>query len=734
MDVAPSAFEFAVNAIGDGFVFEEFAAAFVGSILGHTFVPAGGLKDRGIDGLEHTFHPDKVERRIYQASIEKDPEGKLRGSLQKLKDNTIEFSTFTYVTNQDVKDKDRLIDQLFDEFAIPVQIFDIRWMTARANHCVATQNAFRVFADSHLHEFKKPGSAYVVSDLVSDPRLFVFLRQQWEKEADTHDLTVTLTDTLILFALEDTDPDADKFKTEVEVKEVIASFVKFDPGKLTGLIQKRLKQLSSKPSRRIKFHSKAEGYCLPYETRVQIQERNLSDAALHEAFRGALVKKLNHYLKESSVRVRDAAVLVESAINQIYYQQGLEFADFVLKGENQDAFEKRLPDVVGDVVDSSSVVLKNKEQVKTCLLMTIRSMVYDGGPQVKQFLARLSQTYMMLFLLQFDPKLATFFHAMASKLEVYVGTSILVPALSEYYLIPANRRHWNLLKGAHKSGVTLIINETIVEELAHHFEHVCRKHEEVYSGNEDIYLSDEGNMLYVQEILIRAYFYAKSKDQVGSFDQFIDNFVTPGSRTAKDQLIAWLKYEFGIQFRSDASLPCQPDGEEVEKLHQELKSMKGDARSQNDARLVLTIHALRECKNEGGESGIFGYKTWWLSKDTYTQRKVNDVFGDKYQVSCYLRPDFLYNYIALAPSKAEIDNAYDELFPSLVGVNISFHLPHDVVQAVHGFIGEHKDKNAARVTSIIRDLGEELKTSGRSSSSKEVTHFLDEKLKQNRLA
>ncbi len=67
--VDPRAFEFALTKIKDGLLFEEFGCQFLGHILGYSFIPVGGMKDRGIDGLEHLFHRSGYDRYIYQFSL-----------------------------------------------------------------------------------------------------------------------------------------------------------------------------------------------------------------------------------------------------------------------------------------------------------------------------------------------------------------------------------------------------------------------------------------------------------------------------------------------------------------------------------------------------------------------------------------------------------------------------------------------------------------------------------------
>lgn len=728
MGIEPKSFEFAVSKIENGFVFEDFISAYLSQIMGYDFTPAGGIKDRGIDGLEHVFHRDGIDRTIYQASIELNSENKLRASMEKLHENGIEYNQFYFVTNRIVKNQDTLTDELFDKYKKTVRIRDIKWLSSHINDSQGTLNVFQSFVDSQLHEFSKPGKSYVVGDLVNDPRLFVFLRQQWSEQANSKQLDQILVDSLILYTLEGTDPDKGILKTRDEIVSDIRNRIAVGDRLAEHILDERLGVLSKKP-RKINYHSKEDAFCLPYETRLEIQNKNLVDASLHESFQEQSAKMLQNQLQHVGIRVKDIVSLLEAAFNQLFYQQGLEFSDFVLRGDNRGAFEKDLYDTISKVVDESPIVKRNKENVKSALMITIRKIVYNGTEEQKEFLKRLANTYLMLFLMQCDPKVCTFFGSMAAKMEVYVCTSIIIPAMSELYLNPPNRRHWNLLKGAHDAGVTLLVNDTIVHELVSHFRRIITKYDEVYKENEEIYLSNEIQTLYIDEIMIRAYFYSKMRGQVSRFSDFIDNFVSRNLRSAEGELIEWLGEEFGIKFRGDASLGVSPDEDEVKQLCQKLKRHKSaPEKAINDAKLILMLYAIRSYKNEKGEHGIFGYRTWWLSKDTTTLRAVTDLFAEKYPVSCYMRPDFLYNYISLAPKPQAIKQAFAQMFPTLLGVNISYHLSQDLVHCVHQAMKEHSTKNQSRRSAILRTLAEELRTNPNKRNNKYVKHFLDEEL------
>ncbi len=270
-------FEYAIAKIRDGLIFENVMCQFLSQVLGYTFVPVGGVKDRGIDGLEHLFNRQSYDTNIYQMSIQEDSHAKIRNSLSKLRTNKIKFDAFYFVTNQRFKQIDVITDQLYSEYRKPVHIYDIKWLSSHVNDSPGTINVYDIFVRTYLHEYDQPGKGYAVSDFLTDPRLYVFLRQQWDTKRGELDLHSILADTLIIYCLEGTDPDKKLFKSVDQIKADITRLVAFDFRALQSQIDKRLRVLSTKP-RQINFHSEAKAYCLPYDTRLRISSRSPASA------------------------------------------------------------------------------------------------------------------------------------------------------------------------------------------------------------------------------------------------------------------------------------------------------------------------------------------------------------------------------------------------------------------------------------------------------------------------
>ena len=731
MNINQDAFEYAISKIDDGFIFEFFAQSFLSGLIGYDFIPVGGTKDKGIDGIQHLFGVGSDAKTIVQISTESNTQNKIDNTINKLNENKVSFERLRFVTNRNVNNIDSIVENIYKTYGKQLIIHDIKWFKTNCNSNQSVINSYNAFSTKYLYEYDLPGKHKVISNLDEDPRLYVFLRQQFDSDRPDHDIDSLLVDSLIMYSLEGTDPDKGIFLSKDQVRDKIRKYIKFDIRLLDQKIDQRLATLTTKP-RKIKYHTQTKAYCLPYETRLEIQNRNLLDEKLAEQFFEETESFLKQKLKVVGITVRDMSGLISSIINSIFYRQGLEFSNFVLNRDSTATFEQNLQSVVSKAVDESPVVPANKEKVKELILITIRDIIYNGSETQSRYLRSLSKTYLMMFMLHWEPKISVYFHSLASELKIFIDNSILIPAFSEYYLESKNRRHWNLLMGAKKAGISMFINDALLNELITHFKMIKNKYEKYYRETEDFYLNDDIELLYIDEILIRAYFYARKRESIKSFNDFLDNFINPKMRNIRDEVVEYLREEFGIIHVSNESWNIKVDQVEKERLVAELKSRKSnETKANNDAEMILAIYYLRARDNETASSGIFGYKTWWLSKDTNTYIAVENVFKKKkYEISCYIRPDFIFNYIALMPSEAEVKSAYEELFPTMLGVNLSYHLPHEVSTTVRHKLLDFRGRSPIRVRQILKDLSNRLKSDATLRTKEKVELFFDEELKK----
>lgn len=72
---------------------------------------------------------------------------------------------------------------------------------------------------------------------------------------------------------------------------------------------------------------------------------------------------------------------------------------------------------------------------------------------------------------------------------------------------------------------------------------------------------------------------------------------------------------------------------------------------------------------------------------------------------------------------------FDMMFPTMLGVTVSHHIPQDVTEAVRRSLKEHTDRYPARIRAILRGLSDRLKTEQGYISGVQVKHYLDEQLR-----
>lgn len=697
-----------LNLIDDGFLFEKFSQEFLAGRLGYKFIASGGIKDRGIDGLEYVSEIESKNKSIFQMSIDKRPNIKIKDTIDKLSENNIAFTTLYYVTNIEVKNKDQLIDDFEENNDVNLRIYDGAWISNNANHNQATIHVLNSFISQHLRQYQKPGSGLIVNDYLKDPKLYVYLMQQMESNEEIDDLNKKLIDSLIVYSLRDTDPDKKELLSALEIVSEVKNLLKFDIERIQSKVNKRLSVLSKKPNKIINHHTAIKKYCLPYETRVRIIADNAKNKKRHEAFIKEAIGIIKKNLKGEGVSVRDVAALLERTLEKIYYKQGLEFSEFLMNGGCKETFESSLHETVAEIVNDSSIIEKNINKVKSAVVISIRELLYSSSIETKNYLRSLSRTYQMLFLLKCEPKIVDYFQSMAGDMKIFVCTSILIPALSEIYLEPQNQRYWSLLKSAKLRGVKLMINETILDELDFHIKRSKYIFDNEYENNIDFY--SDGSSDLVDQILVRAYIYALKEGKVTTYDNFLSNYITINGSQTKQELVDFLSEELGIEFISDSEHKIEIDESDFEDLvHEVTKYKKSEEKAKADARLILTIYSLRS-KNNESKSSLYGYKTWWLSSDTITHKSVSNLFKDKYPVSCYMRPDFLYNYISFTPVQENIKTAYNNIFPNMLGVQISNHVSPGISSSIRKAISSHDGKLSGRIKAQIRSLVDDLKT------------------------
>ncbi len=351
---------------------------------------------------------------------------------------------------------------------------------------------------------------------MKSPAVYVFLRQEVERRLGKSSLIEAVSDGLILWALEGTDPDKNIFMTGDEILAKIEEAVPPARQFIRVTYRDRLELLASKqnPSgREVRWYMRDDLFCLPYETRQIVETENVEDEALRVrvletlgARASSLVKDL---MPEDAVAIAGIAV---RALQLTFETEGLEFAAF-LHGTDQAEGDYSIGDSVDNALVQSNVSGEKQIAWKEVLVRMLRTTIYESTEEERLYLGKLSRTYLLLFSLNAEPRIIEYFQTMASDFYLYVGSDILIHALSERYLRKEDQMTTNLLAMLAQAGATLVLSEPVIEEVHKNLETSDWEFANFFSWDEAHVTTEVAR--HAPKILIRAYFYAKLNPPTG---------------------------------------------------------------------------------------------------------------------------------------------------------------------------------------------------------------------------
>lgn len=705
----------------EGFPFERFAIAFYAEVGGANFIPLGGTKDGGADARDGTLFEDRVrDGYFYQASVEADPEGKIRRTVARLRDFGRTPRYLVYLTSQTVKYSDKVEKDLTDELDVTIIIRDGNYIATHVNDSAAAREAF----DEHLRHYtdylKKLGASTSVtpSKHVTNPSVYVFLSHELDRRAGDESLVDSVVDALALWALEGTDPDAgilydtDTVLTKIEQElPSVTNLVK-------PRLRKRLEAMSTKQyegGRAVNWHRDVDAFCLPYTVRQRVAEENLADETLRRHVAESFQERLQQGPTPGlgPVGVHDAVEVALRALQLAFERNGLEFASFLEAADNSEY--ATITDCIRAALVERDIAGKRSVTVGDYAFQIVRGALYNSREVEREYLQRLSRTYALLFTLKTEPKLIEYFQEMTGRFRLYVGADQLVQALSEHYLAKPDQMTRNTLLLAARSGARLILAEPVLNEVVHHLI-VCDAEYRNRFVDVEPYLNID-IARNAPHMLLRAYLYARINRDAGartprSWEQFVNQFCTYADLhkpPALDELRQYLQSTFGLTFESTKDLEELVDNEELEHLTEQLApSKKNHELARHDALMALAVYGRRTKHGEHRRASEFGYDTWWLTAEASILKHTGE-FEAKHNARYIMRPDFLLNFLTLAPSATEARRTFAAVFPSMLGIRLSRRMQPRTYHRILKSVADAADLDDARRTVVISKAIDRLK-------------------------
>jgi hypothetical protein len=666
----------------EGFPFERFANAFYSSIVGSTFVPLGGMKDGGADARDGTIYEDGSRpEAYYQASTEVDTEHKIRRTVARLREFDRSPRGLTYLTSRTVKYSDRVERALSDDLNVTINIRDGDYIALHINDDEGTRHAYEQYLRGYTAFLRQVGTSRLItpSKHVKSPAVYVFLASEMERRGGDKSLVDAVTDALALWALEGTDPDAGILRTSDEVLERIVTELPSVRNLVAPRLRERLEAMSRKAydgGRAVRWHLADDVFCLPFDTRHRIEDENTAD----EALRLRVLKRLDARLRDAppaglgDVGIRQAAEVALRTLQLAFEREGLEFAAFLHNGVNSEY--PYITDALRSALDEAGYTGRRGILIGDGAFVILRGVLYDSHEDEREYLHRLSRTYALLFTLRSEPRLLEFFQDMSGDFRLYVGADQIVRALSEHYVQQADQMTRNTLLMASRLGAKVILTEPALDEVVHHLRAADAEYENHVAQVE--HRLDYEYARQAPHIMLRVYLYARLNPELGkrqprSWAAFVQQFCEYQilhRHGAYDDIRQYLQVTFGLTYESTSDLESLVDLEQVEQLADQLapvKSSRGLAR--NDALLALAVYGRRKRRGETSRVTEFGWGTWWLTGETSILKLTRDVVRDSGRY--IMRPDFLLNFLTLAPSARAARQDFAKIFPTMLGIRLA---------------------------------------------------------------
>ena len=625
-----------------------------------------------------------------------------------------------YVTSRVVGMIDKEEEYLSNELDIFIQIRDRKWIANNINRSPQIIATYHTYLAPHLSFLTEFGGATTIGGSPNVPArtLCVFLGQEIQQRSGNTDLLEAVTDSLILWALEGTDPATNKLMARndilMKIETVLPSAKRF----VRGVFDHRIEAMAKKGNstgRELRWYQKTDEFCLPFKTRKTVTQENVEDESLKlrvlELYEHRAEEILN---SDEGLLPHQCANLAHRALELTFEQQGLELSEF-LTGERENDHNFTVSDQVDSAIGELDLSGSHAVRAKEVALAVLRQAFYHSTEAERVYYGKLSRTYALMLTLRNEPKIVEYFRNMSSNFVLFVGSDIIVRALSERYLPDEDQMTVNMLRILREAGSTLILSHMAAEETHSHIKITDYEYQNYFQALEP-YI-DQDISRHSGKILIRAYFNARFDPSLGAppagWKTFVEQICSyddlhKGAKS-RDQVKDYLIEKFNLEYLDKADVSSLVDDDEVRSLADQIKSIKSeDVLALNDARHILAVYGKREHLKEGHRPNPYGYRTWWLTHETRVRRFTKELTttrGSQY----IIRPEFILNFVALSPTTEAVRKSYGTIFPTLLGIRLSNRMREQVFRDVMNRAKEMRTVDEARARVMMSEMSNRLK-------------------------
>ena len=152
-----------------------------------------------------------------------------------------------------------------------------------------------------------------------------------------------------------------------------------------------------------------------------------------------------------------------ATIEKSFEEQGLAITRSI--SDTGDAEIGPLPEIMAERVRELGLGGDQALRTADIALRVIRAAFYASTEAERQLFNRWSRTYALLFSVQNEPHIVEWMRQSATQFHLYIGSDVIIRALSERFLRKEDRLGSNALDILAAAGATLVLTEPVLEEI-----------------------------------------------------------------------------------------------------------------------------------------------------------------------------------------------------------------------------------------------------------------------------
>ncbi|HUZ55588.1 MAG TPA: hypothetical protein VMU94_24045 [Streptosporangiaceae bacterium] len=653
---------------------------------------------------------DEDPNTVVQYSVAQDWATKIRSTVTRIKETMPATRALIYATNQVIgPDADSLVRELRRDDRISLDIRDRNWFIDReltySQREVASAELAQRFVDPLL--VGRGVRSFVSPALGKDEArvALVHLALEGEDRHSEKGWTKSCFEALVLSTLHGTSNESRIERTEIvnRVSELLPS------GYDTQISQQVDGALARLSRRGGPVKPRGGSYALSFAESEELNNRLASFALQEEALKRELVAavKLAAPRLETDLDDNEWLAVAESlrlGLEVILLARGEEFALTVTTGEVHQANAQEVLAQVTASVHNSAAGLTDEEATAAIIEILERPSV-----NLRNHLRRLADAYSMYAFLRQTPDVQRAVLTIFTGGDLWLDTSVILPLFAEILLEdPAERRYTTILRAALDAGLHLYVTAGVVEEVEAHLNVslACAR------TDSSAWRSSRIPFLFAA--------YTLAGRGRGQFAAWLERF--RGQRRPMDDIIEYLADTHAIDLRGLQDEADRADPEiraAVQEIWYEAHERRRGPNEEMDALTMgrLVAHDVENCLGviqlrQATPASPMGYRQWYLTLDKTAwslKRELTERLGRASPESPALSPDFMTQYLRLAPVRSAVERELWASLPLITDVSRYEYVPKDFIERADEIRRQVGDMDERIIRRRVRDTLDEMK-------------------------